>query len=571
MRYGDQNEIINFRDLIEVQSQRDGTVDVHFRNLEYDLTRVVKKATSGFQSLDNVLAALPGPVTLTLFATPNSLPQALKTAPQTIQKVAADLAGKSNGKFTFETVDPDAAGAKVTRQQLLATYKLRPIAVSPFSEQSYYMDMALTTTDASGKAKTQLVYPAGDYTEADVRTALESALKRSSTGFLKVIGLWTPPETPTQDLYGQQQPALRTWRQVRQQLSQDYSLQTVDLASGQVPPEVDVLVVISPQDLDDKARYAVDQYLMRGGSVVVAASNYTVSVDQFTGNLALVPVQGGLNDMLESYGIKIDKPLVLDTQNEPFPVQADRQVGNSVVREIQALAYPFFVDVRTDGMDKTNAVVSKLSAVTINWPSPVIADPEKNKDRQVTTLLKSSKNAWLRADPNITPNLQQYPGVGFAVEGERASQPLAVAVSGSFQSFFKDKPSPLASAAQPAGDPAQPTPTPSPQRGSTIEASPDTARLVVIGSNDFLTDVVFQISSSLGTDRYLNSLQFIQNAVDWSVEDLDLLGIRARGTIDPRAGADEPGPGAVLGRAELWAGAVGAGGHRGAVGDCAQA
>jgi ABC-2 type transport system permease protein len=52
----------------------------------------------------------------------------------------------------------------------------------------------------------------------------------------------------------------------------------------------------------------------------------------------------------------------------------------------------------------------------------------------------------------------------------------------------------------------------------------------VIGSAEFLTDVVFQISASLTQDRYLNSLQFLQNAVDWSVEDLELLGIRSRGT-----------------------------------------
>jgi ABC-2 type transport system permease protein len=54
--------------------------------------------------------------------------------------------------------------------------------------------------------------------------------------------------------------------------------------------------------------------------------------------------------------------------------------------------------------------------------------------------------------------------------------------------------------------------------------------LVVIGSAEFLDDVVFDISSNLTRDRYLNSLQFIQNAVDWSVEDLDLLSIRSRGS-----------------------------------------
>jgi ABC-2 type transport system permease protein len=64
-----------------------------------------------------------------------------------------------------------------------------------------------------------------------------------------------------------------------------------------------------------------------------------------------------------------------------------------------------------------------------------------------------------------------------------------------------------------------------------LEQSPDTARLVVVGSAEFLDDIVLQLSSRLTQDRYLNNLQFVQNAVDWSVEDLDLLGIRARGTI----------------------------------------
>lgn len=530
VRYGDQNEVLSFRDLITVEARRDGTADVRFRNLEYDLTRTIKKAVYGFQSVDTLLASLPDPVNLTLFATTNSLPEALRTGPDTIQKVAQELASKSNGKFTFEVIDPDAAGARINRQQLFDTYKLRPIVASLFSDQTYYMDMVLTKQDATGQAQWQLVTPSGDLTDANVRTAIEAALKRSSSGFLKVVGLWAPPAVPTQDMFGQTQSPLRTWQGLQQQLAQDYTVETVDLASGQVPPQIDVLVVVSPQGLDDKARFAIDQYLMRGGAVVVAAGNYQINYDQFAGNLALQPIQGGLNDMLAHYGITIDQALVMDPQNEPFPVQVERQVNGMTVREIQAINYPFFVDVRSNAMDQGNPIVSQLQAVTLNWASPVTLDEAKNKDRQATVLLKSSPNAWLRTDSNIQPNLQQYPNVGFAVEGERAARPLAVAVRGSFESFFAGKSSPLAQAAAAAAPTdGAPTPTPAPQTSGVIEKSPDTARLVVVGSGDFLTDIVFQISSSLTPDRYLNSLQFVQNAVDWSVEDLDLLGIRSRG------------------------------------------
>lgn len=531
VRYGDQNEQLNFRDLIEVEPQRDGSINVRFRNLEYDLTRAIKKAVYGFQSVDALLTSLPSPVTLTLFATTNTLPEALKDAPATIRKVGQELADKSGGKFIFETVDPDAAGARVNRQQMLSTYKLRPIAASLFSDQSYYLDMVLTQQDAAtGQATWQLVTPSGDLSETNVRTAIEAALKRSSTGFLKVVGLWTPPAVPTQDMFGQMQQPIRTWQQVRQQLSRDYSVRSVDLSTGQAPADVDVLVVISPQDLDDKARFAIDQFLMRGGSVVVAAGNYAINFDQWAGNLTLQPLTGTLADMLAHYGVTVEQSLVMDPQNEPFPVQTQRQVGNFTVQEVQALNYPFFVDVRASGMDKTHPIVGQLNAITLNWVSPVRADEAKNQGREVSVLLTSTAGSWLRTSSDIQPNMQQYPGVGFPVEGERKAQPLAVAVRGSFESYFKGKPSPLAQAeAQPAEAGAA-TPTPAPQLSGVIESSPEAARLVVVGSADFLTDVIFQISASLTPDSYLNSLAFLQNAVDWSVEDLDLLGIRARGS-----------------------------------------
>ena len=528
IRYGDQNATLNFNDLIEVQPQRDGTINVNLRNPEYDLTRSIKKVVFGFQSVDSVLAAMQKPVKLTLFATVAALPDTLKTAPDTVKKVATDLQSKSNGKFTFEIVDPDAANAKVTRSQLLGTYHLQPIAAGLFSGQSYYMDMLLQVGDTSN------ILSPSDTSEAGIRSTIESALKRSSSGFLKVIGLWTPTQAGQLDQYGQPVQPFSTYNQLQQQLARDYTVQALDLSGGQVPSNIDVLVLIAPQGMDDKARYAIDQYLMRGGSVVVAGGSFELAPpDQVTGALSAKPLDNGLADMLASYGITVDKTMVMDPQNEPFPVQVQRMVSGVAVNEIQAVNYPFFVDVRSDAMDRGSPIVSSVPAVTMNWVSPVVADPEKNKGRTVSVLLQSSKNSWLRTDTSATPNNQLYPDTGFPVDGPRASHPLAVAVSGSFQSYFKGKPSPLAASApvtNTQGAAANPTPAPSSQSSSTVEQSPTTSRLVVIGSSDFVNDVIFRVSQSISQDRYLNSLQFLQNAVDWSVEDLDLLSIRSRGS-----------------------------------------
>jgi ABC-2 type transport system permease protein len=266
---------------------------------------------------------------------------------------------------------------------------------------------------------------------------------------------------------------------------------------------------------------------MRGGSVVVAAGSYGITVDQFSGWLALKPLEEGLSEMLASYGIQVEESLVLDAQNEPFPVQVARQVGNFQVQEIQAIDYPFFVDVRSNGMASDSAIVSNLPAVTLNWPSPITIDEEKNAARQVTVLLQSSPDSWTRADTNIQPDLEVL-DLGFPVGAEQKSYPLAVSVQGVFESYFKDKPSPFGEDAL-SEEEIETEATQEPIPG-TIEASPESARLIVIGSAEFVDDVVFSISSNLMGDRYLNSLKLVQNSVAWATEDLDLLNIRARGT-----------------------------------------
>jgi len=519
IRYGDQNVVLNFTDLIEVEPRRDGTVDVRLRNLEYDLTRSVKKVIYGFQSVDTLLAALDEPVDLAIYITPDTLPEWLADAPTTIEKVVQDIASESGGKFRYQVVDPDARGSAVTRQELYELYGLQPIAVSLFSSESYYLNMVLRIGD-----QRQVIYPSGEVTEADVRGAIESALKRASPGFLKVVGLWTPRPVPTEDMFGQMQEPLSSWNQIGETLRQEYDVRNLDLSTGRVPADVDVLVVVAPQGMTDKERFAIDQYLMRGGSVVVAAGNYGIEIDQLGGGLALKPLEDNLREMLSSYGIQVDESLVMDTQNEPFPVQVTRQAGDVRVREIQAIEYPFFVDVRPDGMNTESPIVFNLPAVTLNWVSPITIDESKIEEQRVTTLLKSTVGSWTQTDTSIQPDFDTYPGVGFPTGSEKKARTLAVSVQGVFESAFKDKPSPLLGSAT-EGETAQ-------ESGlGTIEASPETARLVVIGSGEFVDDVVFNISSSFARDRYLNSLKLIQNAVAWSTEDLDLLSIRSRGTF----------------------------------------
>jgi ABC-2 type transport system permease protein len=517
IRYGDQHVVLGFADLIEVEDRPSGTPDVRLRNLEYDLTRSIKKVVYGFQSLDAVFASIEEPIQLTAFVTSDSLPAELQEVPQTIEKVAQEFEAESGGKFQYQIIDPDAPGSPVSRETLINTYGLYPISASLFSQESYYLHMLLQIGD-----ETQLLYTTGSLSEADIRGELEASLKRAAPGFLKTVGLWVPDLQPQPSPFGGTTQPLSSWDLLWEQLSQDYTITSVDLSSGRVPADVDVLVLVAPQGLSEQELFAIDQYLMRGGAIVTAAGNYALAQQQFGGEITVEALPDNLKDLLAHYGVQVEEAMVLDPRNEPFPIQVQRQVAGMSVMEIQELPYPYFVDVRTESMSKESPIVSNLPPVTMHWVSPLTIDEEGEEGREVEVLLSSSADSWVATGTDVQPDTQQYPEYGFPIEGEQKARPLAVAIRGSFDSYFADQPSPFAASESLTTTLEVPL--------GTIEVSPESSRLVVVGSAEFIDDIILDLSRNLSADRYLYNLQFVQNAVDWAVEDDDLLSIRSRGT-----------------------------------------
>lgn len=532
VRYGDQSQVLKLSDLVSVKSNPDGSPDVELNSLEYNLTRAVKKVVAGFSDVNSLLASLPAPAKLTLLVTPATLPAALKDGPDLVKKVTNDIGKGAEGRLSFEQVDPTASGSSYTPQDLAKDYGIQPIPVSLLSPDRYYFQMLLSVGD-----HTEVVVPAGTLSDATVKDAITSALKRSTSGFVKVVGVWTPPQAPTTNAFGQQQPQIYQASRIQQQLQRDYKVEPVTLSDGTVPNDIDSLLVLSPQGMTDDQRFAVDQFLMRGGSVIVAGGSYALTTDPYTGGMAMKPTDGGLADMLAGYGVKVDKALVLDAQNAPFPVVVPRMVGGRQIREIQAIDYPFFVNVRPDGMDASSPVSSNLPEVIMPWASPLELTTKADSGIKTDVLLSSSPKSWSTTDTTVIPDFDKYPSTGFAPAGTTKSYPLAVSLTGSFSSYFNGKPNPLL-AADTSADASKGSTADASKDGKdsapkaqlgVLSSSPDGARLVVIGSGEVVNDTVLNLSAQLGQDRSGENLALLQNAVDWSVADADLLAIRSRG------------------------------------------
>ncbi|MBU0673844.1 MAG: Gldg family protein [Proteobacteria bacterium] len=536
IKYGDQYVTLGFNDLIEVQARPDGQLDVGLRNLEYDLTRSIKKVVYGFQSLSSIFEKAGPDLGLTFVASAGTLPEGLNEMAGLVREAAAELGEESGGHLNFTEIDPDSEGAS-GRERIFKKFGVEPLAASIFSQDTFYFHLMLTSGET-----TEQIYLNGEMGKSEIRKEIEAALKKTSAGFLKTVGIWLPKAPPSPiSMYQPQAADQDQYRLFQSVIRENYNVQTVDLTGGRIGTDIDTLLLVAPQEMSDLERLAVDQYLMRGGSVIALAGGAVLDLTPESRSLNIRKVEGGIAEMLARYGVKVDSALVMDLQNEPFPVPVTRNIGGFTIQEIKKLDYPFFVDVRSDGMAVDNPVTAKLPAVTMNWVSPLTLTTGDQQDQRWTTLLTSSPQSWLYDATDIQPDFQRYPDLGFAEGDSMEERVLAVSGQGVFESYYVDhedprqakeqglEPESAAGEESAAVDDSAKVEKESLLNEPIIRKSADSARLVVVGSSEFINDTVLGISRSMGQDRFMNSLGFLQNLIDWSVADDDLLTIRSRG------------------------------------------
>lgn len=503
--YGDQHETLGFRDLIEVKVRGESELDVGLKNPEYAITRTIRKVFNAYQAGGSPFDTLQAPVAFHGYISPDArLPAELKALRGELQAVLAELRQQAGDKLTVHFADPDANDGALARE-LGQKYGFGPQIASLLNPQPFWFYMVL---ESNGEA-VQVPLPEALERSA-LQRSLEAALQRLAPGFLKTVALVKP------QAFG---PGGKRYNQLSELLAENVRIKETDLADGQVPADADLLLVLAPDGLDDKQRFAIDQFLMRGGSVVLATSPF----DAQTGDAGLSASKhrSGLEDWLQHHGITITEQMVLDPRNAALPVPVQRYIGPLPVQEIHMLPYPHFPDLRGASLSADSPITASLQQLTLNWASPIAVDAEKNGERQVVELLKSSPRSWASDSLNIVPDYRAHPDTGFAVNGERGPRLLAVALEGRFESFYQGKDSPLATAAEEDAD-QQTTVT------GVIGRSPESARLVLIASNTFASDTAIGLASEGMGTLYTTPVEFLQNAIDWSLEDRGLLALRGR-------------------------------------------
>lgn len=523
VQYGDEHQVLSYQDLIEIHVD-DSDVHIRPRNIEYDVTRAIKKVSQSFQSLEATLAKADQTVKLTAYiSAPEALPTEFKEVPTRLEAVAKTLNERLGGRLSFTQVNPDS-DVNVQRE-IMQLYGFQPLAKDLLGQERFYLHLLLETGDHKER-----VFPQGGVSESDLRRSIEAGIKRGTPGFLKTIGLITKEQqTQPNSPFGQQAPKMTDFRGFEQVMGADYKVRRVKADDGAIDNDIDVLMVAKPGDLSDTQLFAIDQYLMRGGALILLASANDIVLER-TG-IRTEPANEKLIGLLKTYGVQIDDAWVMDTQNLRFAYPERIQRGGRTYERMRMFDYPPFIDVRTDGFDADHAALSAVPSLAMAWTSPVRADANLS-DRQVDVLIRSSEDSWLRPEASIIPNSQDDERMGFTPPATfTGRQPLGVAINGVFPSHFADKPSPI------FGKDLDPNQSEGDRTGRTLKKSSPDARIAVIGSSSFIGDFVMQLGGQFDGGPFRGNQVFITNLIDWSLEDTDLISIRSAGafarTLEP--------------------------------------
>ena len=542
VRYGNQHKVLSFRDLVE--SHLAGTdYKIRLRNLEYDLTSAIQSVTQGFQSVDGLLSSDGTPIRIKVYLSKDKYPDSMKEIPTAVEKAAALMAERTGGQLTIEITDP--TNNPGLQEELRLKFGIQPLSLGMFSEEKFWSFLvvqrgprAIPTPLVPELVLSQTQGEIGaSVTAGDIQDVIYNFIKRMTPGFRKQIAIVTKlDDSPTPSFPGgQPQRPNRDFTEVEKALSANYDVQVVDLSKNSIPTNVDVLILGKTGELDGKALYAIDQYLMLGGSIIALAGAYE-GVSGL-GGWTLQKLDDTLLDLLKHYGVSVDSTVALDTQNFDLPYPVEEQRDGFTVRRIEQVDYPYFPIITTTGFEEGNLAFRGVQELVIPWANPIRLTAKKDSEGEArlderglpivelpeglqgSYIAWTTKNAWTSTETNIVPNSQLPKAQWFAKPDDAKTQrlPLAVNIQGRFKSYFTDRPDPNREAIDGTVVDAEPD-----KSGRTVLTSADSARIIAIGSSEMLSDK---------GAAFPFHLAFLQNLIDWSLEDTDLLAIRSAGAF----------------------------------------
>ena len=236
-----------------------------------------------------------------------------------VQELLREIVMASNSNLRLSVIDPEPFSED---EDLATQFGIQPVPVTQGGEEIYF---GLVVTNGSGENMpfNMQVSETIPLIRPDQEEFLEyeviKLVAKVNNPDLPVVGLITQL-----DIDGGFDPvrgqATAPWM-VMEYIRQLYEVRRVDIAgidaNNHIDDEVDILMVVHPQDLSEEILYQIDQYIMRGGAIMLFLDPNADSMVTQSPQGTLIPagMRSELPRLLEAWGIAFENDKVL-TDNE---------------------------------------------------------------------------------------------------------------------------------------------------------------------------------------------------------------------------------------------------------------
>jgi ABC-type uncharacterized transport system involved in gliding motility auxiliary subunit len=468
-----------------------------------------------------ILKKLDTPVTVRFYCTQSesATPETvyLKGYARKVEDLLAEYRQVAGGKLKIEKYDPqpDSDAEDSARLDGIESQQL------PGADR-FYLGLAVKCAD-----ELQSLSFLAPNRERLLEYDLDRAIVRAENPEKATIGLMTPlpvfgmPSNPMMQQMGQQ--GSQPWALVTE-LKNDFNVKRVAMDVDKIDDDIRLLVVLAPKDISDKAQYAIDQFIMRGGKLVAFLDAQCLA-DNRQQNQMMAQMGGGgssLDKLLKAWGLQFDTGKVVADMKLKMQLRG---------RNNEPQEAPAWLALTSDSINKDDVATSQIDNIWLPLCGAFTGTPVAGLKE--TVLLHSSKDSQL-----VDGMLANFSGENIMKEFKPSGvdYALAIRLTGKFKTAFPDG-APQEKKDEKADADKKDEKKPEEKKGGdSLKETKGDNTVVLFGDSDLLYDpfTIRRIDSPFGAMQMaMNAnLNLAQNIIEQMTGDNNLIAVRSRATLN---------------------------------------
>lgn len=483
-----------------------------FSGIRFDLTKEKRYTLS--ETTVNILKSVEKPVDIEVYLE-GDFPASFKQL-QNETKFMLEEFRKINPKVDFKFVDP--IKTKMSQDTLMAM-GMSPSKLPDFKDgkisEIIIFPYAVFKYDGYGSSTNLIVPATGTDASEQLNRSIEnlehnliSGIKSITQEHRKNVGiLVNHDELRPDEFKGFMEMTLENYNAgpVIPKNSGELTLDDVPTLK-----KYDALVIAKPRKaFTDGEKVILDQYIMNGGKTLwmIDAVNAEMDTLNVSKKIMAYPIDINMTDFFFNYGIRINSALVKDVQKFSLLRLVTGEIqGNP---QYTSLPWPYFP---LGIAENKNPITNNINPVKFEFPTSI--DTLGRPNVKINILFESSPKTVLKQVPNYV-DLKEIASVDSLGQTERPTTPkiFAVSLEGKFNSGY---------ASRSEGKSFPNFKAESPENKMIVIADGD------IGRNKVIRGEALPLGYDLLTNQQFGNEQFLQNALDWLLDDSNLIELRNR-------------------------------------------